>query len=352
MDSHKHWLDRRDFLKAGLGAAAATAAFPSGDAQAETPAAKAISVEGNPIPVRTFGKTGYRFPVLGLGGAAFITRDAPYYGVELPPVEERIKLVRTAYDKGVRYFDTARIYEESEHIVGEALKDIRDQVYIASKVLVHEPEKARESVETSLKELQMDRIDCFQVHGPAIEKIKFEGAMKLYEELVKLREEGLFRFIGLTGHSSYDEMYKMISTGNFDQVLIEFGYIRKGIGTRHSNTMLEWREMCLAKATELQMGVVAMKVLCANVFSHNALQLIPDYDAEAAKRLPGAAMRWTLSDPRVHVLNIGMSFVSDIEENVKMLTGDVTLTNQDRLLLADFAEKAYRHPKIENLPIV
>ncbi|MBX7258342.1 MAG: aldo/keto reductase [Candidatus Hydrogenedentes bacterium] len=353
MEPMNHEVNRRAFLKKGVHAAAAAAALGSiaQSAEAARPEARSLSLKGS-IPTRRFGKTEYTLPILAHGGSTLWGNEAKYYRVPVPSYEARVAMVRDAYDKGVRYFDTARIYGDSENIMGEALKDVQDDVYLATKVMVPEPEKVRESVETSLKTLQMDRVECVQIHGPMIEQLKFEGAMKLHEELLKLRDEGLFRFVGLTGHNAFEEMYKMIATGGFDTVLIAFGYFKRGYNTRHSEVSTEWRNNCIAKASELDMGILAMKVMGAWVYNHNSAQMVEGYDPASLKALPGAAIRWVLSDERVHLLNIGMSVPTDIDDCIATLSGNTTLTHADRALLADFSAKAYLHPSIQELPVV
>lgn len=331
-------MDRRGFLKAGLGTTAAVA-FASG-AHAAIPENKKITAKGK-IPERKFGKTGHNLPVLGHGGSAMVQRFIRMYGLELTPEEERIEMVRHGYDVGMRYFDTARVYGESERIFGKALADVRDNCYIATKVAVFNPKDVRSSVETSLSELGMDYVDCMQVHSPSIERLGADGAMKIHEELVKLKDEGMLRFIGLTTHVVFEDVYKMISTGGFDQVLLARGYFRKGMDTLLSNPNIEWRERCVAKAHELGMGIVAMKVMGAEILGHNAKAIVPDFEKEKRAKLPAAAIRWALSDPRISVLNIGPSFKSDIEENYKTVTGDLKLTSADLDLLAEFSHRAY-----------
>jgi len=170
-------LNRRGFLQAGLTAAAVAGSLGADAA----PAGKTISLAETGLPMRPFGKTGHTLPVLGHGGSAMMGREYGYYHLtEVPSLDKRIAMVRDAYDKGVRYFDTARIYQECESIMGEALKDVADDLYLASKVLVNKPEDVRPSVEQSLQELQVDRIDCMQIHGPSIERLKYDGAMKLH----------------------------------------------------------------------------------------------------------------------------------------------------------------------------
>lgn len=339
-------------MKTGIGVAAAASTLGVGAVRAQSAGTKTITSDLK-IPVRTFGKTGYSFPVLGHGGSAMMEKEYRYYGLDNPPsFEDRVKMVRDAFDKGIRYFDNARIYQESESIMGEALHDVADQLYFASKVLVGDPSEVRPSVEKSLETLKMDRIDCMQIHGPSIERLKFEGAMGLYEELVKLCDEGLIQFIGLTGHNAFEEMYKMIDTGGFDQVLIEFGYFRKGYNTRHSDTSMEWREACVARAHELDMGIVAMKVLGAWIFNHNAPNVVPDYDSAAIAKLPAACFRWVIQDERISMLNIGVSYPGDVDRNIAILQGDLAFTNEDRMLLADFSARAYQTERVQEFPVV
>jgi len=260
--------------------------------------------------------------------------------------------VRNAYDKGVRYFDTARIYGESESIMGRALKGVRKDVYIATKVLVFKPEHVRQSVEDSLKALQTDYVDCIQIQGPVIERLNYEGAMPLFPEIMKLRDEKICKFTGLTGHSAFEDMHKLIDTGAFDTVLIDCGYFRSGLNTRHSNATLAWRERCVDRAAELGMGVVGMKVMGALVFGHNSRNMVDGYGHEALKKLPAAAIRWVLQDRRVHVLNIGVSLLSDLDENLAIVKDGREFTNDDKMLLADFSEKAYQHAHIQRMPLV
>jgi aryl-alcohol dehydrogenase-like predicted oxidoreductase len=184
-------------------------------------------------------------------------------------------MVRHAYDRGVRYFDTARIYGESESIFGAALKEVRADVFLASKAMEFSVDTVRRSVEESLKQLGTDYLDSLQLHGPVIERHGYDGCMPIVEEMLKLKEEGHFRFLGLTGHTRFEEMHKLIASNHFDTLLIERGYFHKGYNTRHSITSVEWRDLCLAKAHELDVAIVAMKIMGANIFGHNAKKHLP-----------------------------------------------------------------------------
>lgn len=338
-------LNRRTFL--GAAAAAGIAA----KAQANPAPAKTIATTGA-LPDRVFGKTGITLPVLAHGTATLISSESDYYGVPVPERDDAVALVRAGYDAGLRYFDTARIYGQSEKVCGKALADVKDDCFINSKVLVMEPEKVRPSVEKSLRDLDMDSIDAMQIHGPSIERLGYDGCMPLYEELAKLRDEGLFRYIGISGHSRFEEMYKLIDTGEFDTLLIEFGYFHKGYNTRHSEESVEWREKTVARASELGVGILAMKIMGAWVFGHNAAKLVPDFPAEKRARLAAAAIRHVYADERIHLLNIGVSKPEDLTANIALLNSDTTYTEDDKALLAEYAALAYETEQVQEMRVV
>ena len=145
-------------------------------------------------------------------------------------LEDRIQLVRYAYDQGIRYFDTAGAsYMESQSILGEALKDRRRQVCLVTKVDTTVPGEVRKSVEQSLKELQTDYLDILLIHGtPGVEQMSVEQAMKIHGELIKLRDERVTRFVGLSAHGYFDKALGLIASGGFDQCMLSYGYIPRG----------------------------------------------------------------------------------------------------------------------------
>lgn len=345
-------VQRRAFLKTGLAAVGASAvASLSTAANAAEPAAAASAAKPAGMPTRPFGKTGRVLPLLGMGGSAMTSLFIKAYGVELLSLDDRVAMVRHAYDQGVRYFDTARVYGESESIVGRGLEGVRDQCYVATKVHVTAPGEVRKCVEKSLEQLKMSYVDAAQIHSPCIERVGVEGAMKIHAELVKLRDEGLCKFIGLTTHIVFDEVLAMIETGGFDQVLLAYGYFRKGMDTMLSNHKIETRDRCLAAAHERGMAIVAMKVLGANIFSHNAGNLVPEFADAERQRLPAAAIRWVLQDERVSMLNIGASLPADIDQNLATVRGDWRLTADDRQLLAKFSARAYDSKYVTDLKV-
>ncbi|MEM3692710.1 MAG: aldo/keto reductase [Candidatus Bathyarchaeia archaeon] len=164
------------------------------------------------MEIRCLGKTGLKVPVIGFGAARI--------GIHDMGIDESIKIIREAYDLGIRYFDTARSYGDSEEKVGLALKDFRDDCILATKVHFRGKDEAEKSLRQSLRCLGFKSIDIVQLHGvDSLEDLKKalaqDGAMQALKEA---RKQGKVSFIGITGHVPY-VLSKAIETGNFDTVL-------------------------------------------------------------------------------------------------------------------------------------
>ena len=107
----------------------------------------------------TLGTTGITVPQNGFG-ALPIQRDS---------LEESVAILRRAYEGGMRFFDTARAYSDSEEKIGHAFGDmgIRDKIFIATKTTATTPEAFWEQLHTSLEKLRTDYIDIYQLHMAA-----------------------------------------------------------------------------------------------------------------------------------------------------------------------------------------
>ena len=352
-------LPRRELLKRAACAAAAAAVSP-GIAAAAMPKNKKITL-ADTITSRAFGKTGVKLPILGYGGAALPKK----WGNPLS-LEDRVKLVRYAYDSGIRYFDTSisYTYSESQAIIAKALKEVRDNVFITTKVDFWDLSKAdgritkvdkkqvAQQIKKNLGELKSDYIDAVLIHGtPGVEQMTVEQSMEVQGELVKARDKGLVRFVGFSAHSYFDKALALISSGGFDLCMLAYGYLPRGDRQMHSSRMVELRNACVAKAHERGMGIVAMKVIGGGVLGAWSRYVVPKFDKKRLGQLPGAAIRYVLSDKRVHLLTIGMRLKPEIDANIKTLSGNVAYTLDDRALLAEFCAKAYDSDAIKRMKI-
>ena len=113
---------------------------------------------------------------------------------------EAVSLLRRAYEHGINFFDTARLYTDSEQKVGIALKDVLDEVVIATKSMSSTGEELTRDLEESLKELGTDHIDLFQLHNPPFVPVP-GGEDGLYDAMYDAKQKGLIGHIGITNHS-------------------------------------------------------------------------------------------------------------------------------------------------------
>ena len=102
----------------------------------------------------TLGTTGITVPQNAFGAL-------PVQRVDL---DTAVQILRRAYDGGMRFFDTARAYSDSEEKLGHAFEGMRDKIFIASKTMGRTPEAFREQLETSLTLLKTDHLDIYQFH--------------------------------------------------------------------------------------------------------------------------------------------------------------------------------------------
>ena len=116
--------------------------------------------------------------------------------------EDAVRLLRRAFDGGIRFFDSARAYTDSEEKLGAAFGPlgIRDQIYLATKTHAKTPEEFWQHLETSLRLLQTDYIDLYQFHLPPVCYRPGDGT-GMYECMLEAKRRGMIRHIGLTNHA-------------------------------------------------------------------------------------------------------------------------------------------------------
>ncbi|HXX33704.1 MAG TPA: hypothetical protein VEM15_04435, partial [Thermodesulfobacteriota bacterium] len=149
----------------------------------------------------------------------------------------------------------------------------------------------------------------------------------------------------------FDKALALIASGGFDVCMLSYGYIPRGYDQIWTARMTTLRDACLAKAHELGMGIVAMKVIGAGMLGAWSGYLVPGFNKQRLNQLPAAAIRHVLQDERVHLLNIGMRLKEEIDANLKIASGDPTYTPEDRALLAEFSAKLYEADAIKKMRI-
>lgn len=249
--------------------------------------------------------------------------------MRFPNREAAAEVIHAAAPHEVVYLDTSPAYcyrseeENCETWVGAAIQGMRDKVILSAKCATgnggneigkYDPahgfsittaDEVRKQIEQSLKRLQVERLDCYQlwaVHAPNLfdEALKPGGWM---EGVLKAKEEGLFTHLGITGHGDNAEVLRWIDSGYFEMVTIPFNIL--------DTSRLEAIHHAYAKG----IAVIGMNPLVGGMLGNPSEALasqMTDLDISSAADL---ALRYSVSVPGVSALS-GMTSVQEVEANV------------------------------------
>ena len=205
----------------------------------------------------TLGSTGITVPQNAFGALP----------IQRVSMEMAVKLLRRAYEGGMRFFDTARAYSDSEVKVGEAFDGMREKVFIATKTGAKTPEEVRAQVETSLKNLRTDYIDIYQFHC-ADQCYRPGDGTGMYECMEELKKEGKIRHIGITAHKLYIAE-EAVESGLYETLQYPFSYLSSE------------KEIALVKKCKAaNMGFIAMKGLAGGLINRSeaAMAFMSQFD--------------------------------------------------------------------------
>jgi len=234
---HRHLITRRDFLQRA-------ALAGSGLALAPALAEAAVSGDG-PLPTRVLGRTQARVTILGLGTAPV--------GEAQVDRKEAEKIFGEVMDRGVNYIDTARIYGHAEEVLSNLVPSRRDKLFLVTKVWVETAAAAEKSLTESLQRLKVDHVDLVHIHhvgGKNIDKVLADDGVLAY--LLKQKQAGKLRFIGMSGHASPPKFLRMLETRQIDVMMAVMNYADRNI--------YGFEEKVLPECRKQNVGVVAMKV--------------------------------------------------------------------------------------------
>ena len=172
--------------------------------------------------------------------------------------EDAIKILRKAYKNGINFYDTARVYSDSEEKLGEALSDVRENIIIATKTMSTTVEGFWQDLEQSLKLLKTDYIDIYQFHNPSFVPKPNDGT-GLYEAMLEAKEAGKIRFIGLTNHRLHVAK-EAVECGLYDTLQFPFSYLA---------SVLEEELVHLCK--ENNVGFICMKALSGGLITRSEI---------------------------------------------------------------------------------
>jgi predicted aldo/keto reductase-like oxidoreductase len=321
---------RRKFLKSALGAGIAVAGTRL--AFSEIPdsekRAKKLKNQYDPkgLPTTVLGETGVAIPRIAIGlGSRFLN---------IKTLDEALEMCTFALDNGLYYWDTAHSYVNaetgavSEERLGHIVKDRRKEIFLSTKIEARDPEAARVEIELSLKRLQTDHLDILKIHGvesqEEVENIsKKGGVLDLFS---RMKEEGVTRFIGFSGHGNAQALKMMIDTGRFDSMLFAMNhYYDVAKGDRQG--------ILIPAAKQKGMGIMLMKTI-------RPKETIQGIDA------PGL-VRFALSLDGPDGIAVGMDSKKVVDSNLNILRNFKPMSPDEKQKYAMILTPYFRHENLE-----
>jgi aryl-alcohol dehydrogenase-like predicted oxidoreductase len=293
-------ISRRVFVKNTALVAAAVSVVPFNSCSGQD-----NNFDSKGLPVRMLGKTGVKIPiyVVGCGSRWMAVEDD----------DKALEILEFALEQGLYHWDTAASYANdkisSEERIGKILKYHRDKVFLSSKVSERNAAEARKTLETSLKRLQTDYIDLYQVHSiNDMEDAKSLGKEgNVLEMLHSCKQEGLIKHIGFSGHADAAAMKTAAVDYNFETMLIALNHQTQGVQ--------QFEELAIPAAAEKGMGVLAMKVIR------------PREKVEGLA--PSDLIRYALSLKHVTAAVIGTDSIEVILSNIELIKNCKPMSDEE-----------------------
>jgi aryl-alcohol dehydrogenase-like predicted oxidoreductase len=300
---------------------------------------------------RRLGRTGLEISVLGFGAGAvggLMTKGA---------AADQERAIARAVDQGINYIDTASIYGngESERNLGRVLKALKPNIVLGTKVRLKAADRSRvaafvaESMDASLKRLDRDHVDLFQLHNPLVatdadDRMAIEIALnEVVPALQALVKAGKTRFIGFSGVGETPALLKAVESKSFDTMQVVYNALNPSAGgpmPKGAPGQDYGRALERTKAND--MGTIIIRALAAGALAGTtdrhplAMQAVdpigsaPDFAADVARAraleplvresgsssLAEMAQRFVISNPNVTTMLVGYSTLDQLDQAI------------------------------------
>ncbi|WP_338453225.1 aldo/keto reductase [Niallia oryzisoli] len=277
---------------------------------------------------RQLGKSDLFVTTLGLGCMSL--------GTEAKKAET---ILRTAFEEGINYFDTADLYDfgENEKIIGTTLKSVRDQVIIATKVGNRwndvkdgwrwDPSKEyiKEAVKESLTRLNTEYIDLYQLHGGTIED-PIDETIEAFEEL---KQEGLIRYYGISSIRP-NVIREYTAKANISSVMMQYSLLDRR-PEEEALSLLHKHQISVVCRGSLAKGLLSDKMLAQaspSVKEHGYLdysltelqEVLSLLKEQFDRPFNEIALQYNLAQPSVASVIVGASSARQLQENIRAVT--------------------------------
>ncbi len=249
----------------------------------------------SPIPTKLFGRTGHesRRTLFGAAALGRVTQAEADQTMEL--------LLR----HGINHIDTAASYGDSELRLGPWMARMRSHFFLATKTGERSYMAAHDQIRRSLERLQVDQVDLLQLHN-LVDEAEWEQAFSddgALKAAVQAREEGLVRFIGVTGHGVMAPVMhkRSLERFDFDSVLLPYNYPMM----QNKEYARNW-EALAALCVERNVAIQTIKSLSRRPWPESAVRFASTwYEPFTEQADIDLAVNWVLGDPRVFLNTTG-----------------------------------------------
>lgn len=249
--------------------------------------------------MRKLGSTNIELNRVGFGGIP----------IQRITQEDTNLVINELINQGINFIDSARGYTVSEEYIGNAIEGKRDKFILATKSMSRSYDDMIRDVNISLNNFKTEYIDLYQLHN--LKPDEYDGIFDddmAYEALLKCKEEGKIKHIGITSHS-IDTIKKAVNSGKFDT--IQFPY----------NIVEDQADEIFKEANKNGIGVIVMKPLAGGAIDNAKL-----------------AIKYILSKDYIDVVIPGMDSVNQVIENTSVLN-NLNITDEENLEIKDIIEK-------------
>ena len=238
------------------------------------------------METRVLGRTGHKSTVVTFGTAALgdVTQLVADQAIEL------------IIEHGVNHIDIAPSYGHAMERLAPWMPKIRDQVFLGAKTTARTREAAWEEIHSCMRRLGVDSFDLFQLHSvinmAALDAVTGPGGA--LEALVEMRDRGLTRWIGITGHGPQAPRVHLEALGRFDFDTVMFpisaSIYRNPVYRRDAQALLD-------SASEKNVGVQTIKMIALGGWGSREQDMTTWYDPHREQSQIDRALWWVLSQP-------------------------------------------------------
>jgi len=269
------------------------------------------------------------------------------------------EIINAALEEGINYFDTADLYDfgVNEEIVGKALKDVRDQVIIATKAgnrwnkertgWSWDPSKKyiKEAVKGSLKRLQTDYIDLYQLHGGTIED-NMENTIEAFEDL---KSEGIIRYYGISSIRP-NVIHEYIERSSIISIMMQYSLLDRR--PEEIFPFIKEHQVSVVTRGPLAKGLLSKKwtsklsekgyLEYSHQELHDLLSSIQNKLVSESRSMTELALQFNLANDTVASIIAGASSVEQVRINAQATRSNSLNEDERNVLLTLTKENIYK----------